>query len=151
MTTARTRCSRRLTALALALLFGAAPASARTTMYDFDVEKAKQEGLGHEKLLAIPVFMAGQKHGAIAQEYGSFRSNRRTNATNKSDEEACQVAFLSALIALQTRARSLGGNAVVAVRSVTRDDPLESAKQYRCAAGAVVANVALEGRVVKLK
>jgi hypothetical protein len=142
---------RRLGAASLALLLGAVPAAARTTMYDLDVAKAKSEGRGHEKLLPIAVFMAGEKHGAVAQEYGTFRSNRRTNASNKGDEEACQIAFLSALIALQTRARSLGGDAVVEVRSVTRNDPLASATQYRCAAGAVVANVALEGRVVKLK
>jgi hypothetical protein len=151
MTNKRAGVARRFVAVALAFSFGAAAASARTTMYDLDVAKAKSEGRGRENLLPIPVFMAGEKHGAIAQELGTFRSNKRTNATNKGDEEACQVAFLSALIALQTRARSLGGNAVVAVRSVTRDNPLESATQYRCAAGAVVANVALEGRVVKLK
>ena len=113
--------------------------------------KAKSDGIGHEKLLDLPVFMAGQKHRAIARDYGTFRSNRRTNAANKSDEVACQIAFLSALITLQARARNLGGNAVVDVRSITRNEPLESATQYRCAAGGVVANVALEGRVVKLE
>ena len=145
------RFARRFVAASLALAFGASAASARTTIHDLEVAKAKAEGTGHEKLLEIPVFMAGEKHRAIARDYGVFRSNRRTNAANKSDEAACQIAFLSAVIALQARARDMGGNAVVDVRSITRNDPLESKTQFRCAAGSVVANVALEGRVVKLK
>jgi hypothetical protein len=135
----------------LALAVGAASASARTTIHDLDVAQAKSAGIGHEKLLDVPVFMAGQKHRGIARDYGVFRSNRRTNAANKSDEVACQIAFLSALIALQARARDIGGDAVVEVRSITRNDPLVSATQYRCAAGGIIANVALEGRVVRLK
>ena len=84
-------------------------------------------------------------------DLGEFTANRRTNAFNKGDEEACQIAFLSAVIALQTRAQEMGGDAVVDVHSTTRHQNLESATQYRCAAGNVVANVVLVGRVVKLK
>jgi hypothetical protein len=142
---------RRLAAASLALMFAAASASARTTFHELDVAKAKAEGTGHEKLLDIPVLMAGEKHGAVAKDFGVFRSNRRTNASNKTDEEACQIVFLSALIQLQSRARELGADAVVEVVSITRDEPFSSATQYRCAAGAIVANVALEGRLVKLK
>jgi len=145
------RLARRLAAASLALMFGAAPASARTTFHELDVAKAKTEGTGHEKLLDIPVFMAGEKHRNVAKDFGVFRSNRRTNAANKTDEAACQVAFLSALIQLQSRARELGASAVVEVTSITRDQPFSSATQYRCAAGGIVANVALEGRLVKLK
>lgn len=95
--------------------------------------------------------MAGQKHPPIAKSLGEFSSNRRTNAFNKSDRSACQIAFLSAIIALQQRARAEGGNAVVEIRSITRHEDLSSPSQYRCAAGNVVANVVLTGRVVKLK
>jgi len=142
---------RRLAAAALALIFSAASASARTTFHELDVAKAKSEGVGHEKLLDIPVFMEGQKHREIAKDLGVFRTNRRTNASNKTDEQACQIVFLTALIQLQSRARELGANAVVEVRSITRDEPFSSATQYRCAAGSIVANVALEGRLVNLK
>jgi hypothetical protein len=138
-----------LSAAALVLAFGAG-AGARTTILDLDVAKAKSEGIGHEKLLDIPVYMAGQKHPGVARDLGTFRSNRRTNASNKSDEVACQIAFLTGLIQLQERARAMGGNAVVDVRSITRNDHFSSPTQYRCAAGTVVANVALEGRVVRL-
>ena len=135
--------------LAISLLC-AAPLSARNTFHDFDATKAKAEGSGRENLLDVPVYLAGEEHAAIAKDLGTFKSNMRTNAANKSDEEACQIAFLSALISLQNRARALGGDAVVDVRSITKNNDLTSATQYRCVAGAFVANVALEGRVVKL-
>jgi hypothetical protein len=60
--------------------------------------------------------MKGESHPKVARELGTFTSNRRTNAFNKSDRDACHIAFLSAVIALQERARSEGGNAVVDIR-----------------------------------
>jgi hypothetical protein len=142
--------STRFAALGIALT-AASAASARDTFHDFAVAKARAEGRGRENLLDVPVFMAGEVHAAATSDLGVFTSNRRTNASNKSDEAACQIAFLSAVIALQTRARALGADAVVDVRSITRHDDLASATQYRCVAGAFVANVALEGRMVKLE
>ncbi|HEU4428817.1 MAG TPA: excinuclease ABC subunit A [Myxococcota bacterium] len=140
----------RLAAVFLALSLAPLAASARNTFHDLDVAKAKAEGHGHENLLDIPVFMAGQKHAAVVKDLGVFPTNMRTNAANKSDEAACQIAFLSALIRLQSKARELGADAVVDIRSITKHRDLESAKQYRCVAGAFVANVALQGRMVKL-
>ena len=45
----------------------------------------------------------------------------------------------------------MGGNAIVDVESITKHNDLTSASEYRRVAGGVVANVALTGRVVKLK
>lgn len=144
------RLAARTRSVALLLALAASPAAARDTFHDLDVEKAKQEGAGHENLLQVPVYLKGQKHPAIVKDHGPVSTNRRTNAANKSDEEACQVAFLSALIALQSRANAVGANAVVDVRSITKHNNLESATQFRCVAGSIVANVALEGRLVSL-
>ncbi len=113
------------------------------------MQSAVESSLGRERLLDVPFFMAGQSHPAVKQDLGVFRSNRSTNAFGKSDEEACRIAFLSAVIALQDRARAEGGDAVVDVKSVTKHRDLESATSFRCVAGNVVANVALSGRVVK--
>ena len=127
------------------------PAHARTTMLDLSIETAMNSPTGKEKLLQIPVYFKGQPHKAVASDLGEFTSNRRTNAFNKSDEAACEIAFLSAVIALQTRAQAVGATAVVDVRSTTKHQNLESPTQYRCAAGAMVANVVLVGRMAKLK
>jgi uncharacterized protein YbjQ (UPF0145 family) len=137
--------------LAIALIGLAAPVGARDTFHDLDVEQAVEEGSGRENLRDLPFYMKGQKHPAVLKEIGDATSNRRTNAFNKSDEKACQIAFLSAIIALQAKAQDMGGDAVVEIRSITKHNDLESATQYRCVAGNVVANVALEGRVVKFK
>ena len=138
-------------ALAGALLLFASPGDARNTFHDLDVAKARAEGAGHENVSDLPIYMHGQNHPAVAEDLGVFTANRSTNAANKSDEAACQIAFLSAVISLQDRARSLGAHAVIDVRSVTRNQKLESPTQYRCVAGTFVAGVALEGRMVNFK
>lgn len=126
-------------------------ASGRATFLDLDVQTAVAAGLGRERLLGIPFYMKGQAHPAITEALGQFRSNKRTNAFNKSDETACQIAFLSAVITFQERARSMGGDAIVDLTSITKGNELESATHYRCVAGNVVANVALSGLVVRLR
>lgn len=136
--------------LVVACVSAALPAEARDTFHDLSVESANQSELGKEKLLDLPFYMKGQEHPEVAQDLGVFTSNRRTNAFNKSDEEACEIAFLSAVISLQERARKQGGDAVVDIRSITKHNDLESPTQYRCVAGTMIANVALEGRVVRL-
>ena len=101
-------------------------------------------------LLDIPFFMAGEKHAAVTSKVGEWPTNQRSNAFGKAKTDACNRVFISAILALQKRAQTEGGNAVIDVRSNTKDQPFESATQFRCAAGAMVANVALKGTVVKL-
>jgi uncharacterized protein YbjQ (UPF0145 family) len=141
----------RLLAAWLAVLALAPSVLARSDFTDLPAQAAADSALGKERLLDVPFFLTGQKHPAVKKELGEFKTNKRTNAFGKSDEEACQVAFLSAIIALQERARKEGGNAVVDIKSVTKNNDLASATQYRCVVGAVVANVALTGKVVELK
>ena len=125
-------------------------AGARNTFHDLSVSEAVKSEIGRSQLQDLPFFMAGQTHPAVERDLGVFKSNRRTNAFNKSDEEACRIAFLSAIIALQKKAIDRGGGAVVDIKSVTNNNNLESATKYRCVAGNVVANGALTGRVVKI-
>jgi uncharacterized protein YbjQ (UPF0145 family) len=133
----------------LALLPG--PAAARTTFHDLPVKTAVESDLGKEKLLDVPFFMEGEKHRGVAKALGTFTANKRTRAAFKSDEEACQTAFLSAVITFQVRAQKLGGDAVVGLTSMTKHRLLSSATEYRCVAGGFVANVVLQGKVVKFK
>ncbi|MBW2287748.1 MAG: excinuclease ABC subunit A [Deltaproteobacteria bacterium] len=137
--------------IGLCALLSASPAGARSTFHDLSVESARDSETGKAKLQKVPFYMAGQKHPAVAKDLGIFTANRRTNAFGKSDEAACQIAFLSAVIALQSRAQKMGGTAIVDIKSITKHNDLTSASEYRCAAGDVVANVVLSGRVVKLK
>ena len=103
-------------------------------------------------ILQSMVAGAGLARGQMLQdEMADFYLNIHVRGVSMLDfEKGCQIAFLSAIIQLQRRAEKQGGNAVVDIKSITKHNDLESATQYRCAAGTFVANVALTGRVVKL-
>jgi uncharacterized protein YbjQ (UPF0145 family) len=77
-------------------------------------------------------------------------SNKKTNAFNKTDKRACEWAFLSAMLSLQQRALSEGGNAVVNIRSFYKRHEVSSATEFECGAGAIMAGVTFKGDVVKL-
>lgn len=129
----------------------AVPADARNTEHLFDVKDAIDHGTGNANLLDIPYYMKGQAHPGVAKKIGTWTSNRSSRGAFRSDEASCQVAFLSALIRLQERAKSEGGNAIIDIVSVTRNTRTESATQYRCVAGGIIVHVGLEGTVVTTK
>jgi len=87
----------------------------------------------------------------VVEGVESLEAQLKTNAFGKSDLQACQHVFLSAVIELQDRARKEGGNAVVNIKSNYRNELTESPTEFTCGAGAVIAGVALVGDVVTLK
>ena len=135
--------------LAALLLMAAQMSSAKDVFHDYSVEAALKSPQAGE-LRKIPIFMAGQNHPP-GDKIEDNKSNRRTNAFGKSDQDACNIAFLSAIFALQDRAMAVGGTAVVDIKSVTKNQDLTSATDYRCVSGAFVANVALTGTIIKTK
>ena len=52
---------------------------------------------------------------------------------------------MSVLVAMQDQARSQGANAVVDITSNYKKQEFSSSTQYECAAGAIMAGVALKG------
>lgn len=98
----------------------------------------------------ISFYFGKQKHGKISKTHGKYPTNKKTNAFNKTDAEACNWAFLSALKSLETRAKKEGGNAVVDIRSNYKGNNTSSATTFQCGAGTFVAGVALIGTVVTL-
>ena len=103
------------------------------------------------KLGDVQLFWGDQNTPGVVRAFGEFTSNKKTNAFNKSDREACEWAFLSAVLALQQRALREGGNAVVGINSVYKNGEFSSRSEFECGAGKFVAGVALRGRVVQLK
>ena len=126
-------------------------AYARDDVLRFDIaellaiEKAK-EALDQN----IKLYFSAQTHGKVKAEYGVISTNKKTNAFNKSDKEACQWVMLSALKALQKRAHKAGMNAVVDIVSTYKGRQFKSPEQFECGAGTLMAGVALEGKAVKL-
>jgi uncharacterized protein YbjQ (UPF0145 family) len=98
----------------------------------------------------IRFFFGSQAAPGAAKDLGEFVTNRKTNAFLKSDKKSCRWAMLSALKTLAERARKLGGNAVVNIRSDYKRNESSSDTDYECHAGATVTGVALKGRIVKL-
>ncbi|MDP6589114.1 MAG: excinuclease ATPase subunit [Alphaproteobacteria bacterium] len=107
---------------------------------------------GSEKLNRneVQFFFGDQPHPPIVESFGTFISNRKTNAFAKKDKTACEWAFSSAMIAFQERARSEGGDAVINIHSYYKKEDVSSESEYMCGAGAFVAGVAFRGEVVKL-
>ena len=138
-------------ASALLCLTFAAAAPAKDDRVKFSIEDAMNTGDAHDKLDdSVKFYFGAQKHPKTKESFGTFTSNKKTNALGKNEEAGCQRAFLSAMIALQERAHKEGGNAVINIKSVYRNDSFESETEYECGSGAFVKGVALRGEVVKL-
>jgi uncharacterized protein YbjQ (UPF0145 family) len=137
-----------------ALLIGlcAANASARDDIADYSIadalasEQAKNI-LGTE----IQFYFGDQAHGAIVRSFSEFGTSQKTNGSNKSDKEACEWAFLSAMKAVRDKAKSVGANAVVNIRSNYRNNTSSSSTTFKCGSGMLISGVALLGDVVEIK
>ncbi len=138
--------------LALMCLFLAPTAYARNTLHKFPIQEAI--AIGIEKGIIIDdvqLYFAGWKHPKVLRSMGEFRTNKKTNAFNKSDKAACEWAFFSAIKSLQERALKEGGDAVIKIKSNYKSKEFSSAKEFECGAGNIIAGVALKGTVVKIK
>ncbi|MGQ0618678.1 MAG: excinuclease ATPase subunit [Panacagrimonas sp.] len=139
------------TVLSIALGAGLAlPSTARDDRLKFLVEEAMQQAEAGRLDGSVKFYWGEQAYPDGAQLMGSYTANKKTNFFNKSDKEGCEWAWLSAMLSLQDRARSEGGNAVVNIHSVYRNGEFKSETEYECGAGAVMGGVALRGTVAKL-
>ena len=99
---------------------------------------------------SIKYYFGNQKTPKVLKKLGKDASNKKTNAFGKSDEAACQWAFLSAMLSLEQRAKELGANAVVNIVSNYKKVEMSSETEYECHAGALMAGVALKGEFVRI-
>ena len=126
-------------------------ALARNTIHQFPAADVLSQPTFASQIAGVSFYFGNSQHPKVVQEYGEFRTNKKTNAFNKSDEEACQWVFKSAILALHQRAVSLGANAVINIRSNYKDNVTVSDTDYTCGAGGVMAGVALIGDFVKVE
>lgn len=138
-------------ALFFVLVLSFSGAEARDDIQNFSIEDALARGEKEGVLVSsIKLYFGDQEHPAVAEEHGEYTSNKKTNAFGKSDEKACQWAFLSAIKSLQERAVKEGGDAVINIHSYYKKNELVSATEFNCGAGATIAGVTMIGEVVKL-
>jgi uncharacterized protein YbjQ (UPF0145 family) len=135
-----------------ALLAVASTAHARDTRVEqslhelINSEAARNAGIDG----SVRFYLAGEKV-SVQQRLGEDVTNKKTNAANKSDAEACRWVALSALRALQDGAKSRNANAVVDIVSYYKKNEFKSSTNYECYAGAIMAGVALKGTYAKVK
>jgi len=96
----------------------------------------------------IKLYFGSQSHPK-GKELGEWKTNKKTNGFNKSDVEACNWAFLSAVLELQERAAKEGGFAVVNIKSNYKSQETSSETEFMCGSGALISGVALKGTVLK--
>lgn len=143
----------RILGAALLMLGVAGAAQARDDLLVFPIQAAIDSAGADIKSKVdgstVKFYFAGQKHPKPQRTMGTFTSNKKTNFANKSDQDGCNRAFLSALVALHDRALREGGNGVIEIHSVYKNNDFRSATEFQCGAGAILGGTALRGTVVK--
>jgi len=138
--------------LVMILLVFSASSYARDDINNYSIkqalasETAKNE-LGNE----IQFFFGQQYQGEVVNQKSVIKTNKKTNAFNKSDQEACEWVFLSAMIALKKAAQNSGANAIINIKSNYKNNLTSNDETFQCGAGAFVAGVALVGEMVTIK
>ncbi len=106
--------------------------------------KAKLDG-------SVKFYLAGSPTPHVVQKLGEDTSNAKTNAFNKTAEEACRWNALTALIKFQDHAKRDGADAVVDIVSYNNRENLRAARPTsQCRDGAFLAGIALKGTYVKI-
>ena len=99
----------------------------------------------------VHLYFGKQAYPAPLRRLNITTSNKKSNFFNKTDQEGCNWVFLSAVKGLQEFARKMGGNAVVNIVSIYKNQEFSSETHFECGAGNVVGGVALRGEIVFLK
>jgi len=143
--------TRKMLPLLASLLVLSTGATARDEHLSLPLKDALETPSAQSKLdKGVKLYFGKQKHPKPVKTLGEWKTNKKTNAFNKSDKEACEWVFLSAALELQERARKEGGNAVINIRSNYKSHEKSSETEYTCGAGGLMAGVALKGNVVRL-
>ncbi|HBO37526.1 MAG TPA: excinuclease ABC subunit A [Pasteurellaceae bacterium] len=134
-----------ITGLAALILVACAP---RDTTHYLPIDEALKSPKAAEVLNPkVKLYFGKQASGKVVS--AGLVTNRKTNAANKTDKEACEWAFLSAVKQLQDRAVEVGATKVSNIISFYKKNPYKSTTQYECHAGNLIGGVALKGDIVR--
>jgi uncharacterized protein YbjQ (UPF0145 family) len=139
-------------AFALVAMLGlAAPATARDSAVRVTLDSVVAQGRASGELDGtVAFYLAGAKTPKTQAAFGAATVNRKTNAFNKSDEDACRWVAISALAALQEAAKKRGANAVVGLVSNFKNKEWRDATLFECHAGGLMAGVAFKGTYARV-
>lgn len=140
--------------VAIAIALSALPtvSQARDTALFLPFQKVINEMTAAGKIDgSVKFYLAGlPPRGKVTVLSPGAVTNKKTNAFNKSDTEACEWVVQSAILQMYGAAKKVNANAVTNLasfyKSVERKDPVN----YECHAGAILAGVALKGDLSKV-
>ena len=143
---------KKLIAVSLLAIVAASPALARNTAVTVTLQSVLEMPEAQGKLDgSVKFYLAGSPTPKVIKKFGEDTSNAKTNAFNKSPEEACRWNALSALIKLQDKAKRDGANAVVDITSYSEKVAFTSPTDIQCSDGAFLAGIALKGTYASVK
>ncbi|WP_340679956.1 excinuclease ABC subunit A [Paraglaciecola sp.] len=125
-------------------------ALAKDDRLKFSIDNVLKSDKAKNVLYDVPLYFADQAHAKPERKLVGMTTSQKTNAFNKSDQEACEWAFLSAIKALQAKAQQEGMNAVVNITSNYKHDNFASTTEFECGSGNIIAGVALKADIAKL-
>jgi hypothetical protein len=137
------------TSLAVAVALSPVAAFARDTRYVLKIADVLAMPEAASRLDPNIKFYFGTSKAPKGESRGEVVVNPKTNAANKSDEEACRWVMLSALMELQKRAKNVGATAIVGIESYYKKTVFSSQTEFECHAGTLMAGVALRGQLIK--
>lgn len=136
----------------LACLLSAPAALAKDKLGDYWINEVMTSTNAQTALADDILFFFGDEpHGKVIRTLGEVKTSKKTRALGKSDEEACHWVFLSAMKELKASALKRGGNAVINIRSNYKNNQTTSTETFKCAAGTLMAGVALIGTIIEMK
>lgn len=98
----------------------------------------------------VAFYFAGQATPKVVEKLGSDKTSQKTNSFGKSDEKACNWAFLSSMLRLEKRAKELGANAVINIVNNYGNVENPNATEFECHAGGIMAGVAFKADFVRI-
>ncbi|MCL1886769.1 MAG: excinuclease ATPase subunit [Betaproteobacteria bacterium] len=98
----------------------------------------------------VKFYFGNQPHPRVQKTFREDVSNKKTNAFAKQDNDVCNHAFLSAMLAFENRANEIGANAVINIVSFYTKQTYSSNAQFECRVGNLMAGVALKGKFVQI-
>lgn len=139
------------TALACAILLGAAPTAAPAakplpTVQTFDIAEALADPKLAKDLPAGVKFYFGNQPAAVVKVIGPLKGSRRTGL-GKTPEQNCRKVLVSLMGALGRDVQARGGNAFIGIQSNLFNIPTSSDVQFRCALRGKKVSVALTGQI----
>ncbi|WP_077038090.1 excinuclease ATPase subunit [Pelomonas sp. KK5] len=130
---------------ALALMALAPLAHARDTIVNIPLADVLAMPEAQTDLEGVSFHLAGAATPKVVKRMGEDVSNPKTNAFNKSADQACKWAALSALKAFHNKAKSQGANAVIDIVSYYKKNETRSDTTIECHDGTFVTGLALKG------